>query len=377
MDTVKASIGSLPSRDLNNTHKALRRCWHPVARCCDISESPTGVLLLGENLVVFRSGDRARVFYDRCPHRGYPMHKASVEAGGLRCAYHGWLYASSGECTQIPALAGDTAIPSRARLRQVGGVEERFGLVFVCLDEPLPGVTLPELPEASDTTFMAGDLPVLRARSCAGLLADNFLDTAHFPFVHAGTFGAGEERVVGSFDVRRSPVGTSPGDASAVDNSAGDFAFSAYYEHTFANREDPAVARGERPLNQTRRLLYRYVAPFHLSLRIDYVEAGGTNTIGFFVCPETDEYCRIFSTIWRNDLAGDEERMRQAVAFELEVLKEDLLVQESMATLVLPLATASNPPGTTYRPAEIHTRADRTTVELRRVLADLVARSAD
>ena len=358
---------SVPSMNLNNTHMALRRCWHPVARCGDISESPTGVLLLGENLVVFRSADRVRVFYDRCAHRGYPMHKASVEAGGLRCGYHGWLYSPSGACTEIPALPSDTAIPSRARLRQVGGVEERFGLVFVCLDEPLPGITLPELPEASDTTFMAGDLPVLRARSCAGLLADNFLDTAHFPFVHAGTFGAGEDKVVGRFDVRRSPGGS----------PVGEFAFSASYEHLFANREDPAVARGERPLNQTRRLLYRYVAPFHLSLRIDYVEAEGTNTIGFFVCPETDEYCRIFSTIWRNDLAGDEERMRQAVDFELEVLREDLLIQESMATLVLPLPVPGNPQGAARHPAEIHTRADRTTVELRRVLGELVARSAD
>ena len=39
---------------------------------------------------------------------------------------------------------------------------------------------------------MEGPLPTFRARGSAGLLADNFLDIAHFPFVHAGTFGAEE-----------------------------------------------------------------------------------------------------------------------------------------------------------------------------------------
>jgi hypothetical protein len=55
--------------------------------------------------------------------------------------------------------------------------------------------------------------------------------------------------------------------------------------------------------------------------------------------------------------------MDQAVAFELEVLREDLRIQEAYHDLTLPLGPT----------AEVHTRADRTTLELRRVLADLVA----
>jgi hypothetical protein len=55
--------------------------------------------------------------------------------------------------------------------------------------------------------------------------------------------------------------------------------------------------------------------------------------------------------------------MTEAVDFEVAVLREDLRVQEAYDELVLPLSPT----------AEVHTRADRTTLELRRVLSDLVA----
>ena len=120
----------------------------------------------------------------------------------------------------------------------------------------------------------------------------------------------------------------------------------------------PACARSSRP----RRLTYQLSAPFHLRLRIDFVDAGGSNVIGFFIQPETDETCRLFTTLWRDDLDGDEARMAEAVAFELAVLQEDLRVQEAYHDLVIPLDPK----------AEVHTRADRATLELRRVLSDLV-----
>jgi vanillate O-demethylase monooxygenase subunit len=201
------------------------------------------------------------------------------------------------------------------------------------------------IPEADDPTFVAGELPAIRARASAGLLADNFLDVAHFPFVHAGTFGAGEAAEVPPYAVARDG-----------------WSFTMSYEHQFANREDPGVARGIRPLLQTRRLSYRLTAPFHLRLRIDFVEAGGSNVVGFFIQPETAESCRLYTTLWRDDLAGDPERMDEAVAFEVAVLREDLRIQESFGELALPLG----------RTAEVHTRADRTTLELRRMLSDLV-----
>jgi vanillate O-demethylase monooxygenase subunit len=84
--------------------------------------------------------------------------------------------------------------------------------------------------------------------------------------------------------------------------------------------------------------------------------------IGFFLQPETADSCRLYTTLWRDDLDGDTGRMAEAVAFEKAVLDEDLAIQTAFDRLVLPLE----------RTTELHTRADRSTLELRRVLAELV-----
>ncbi len=109
-------------------------------------------------------------------------------------------------------------------------------------------------------------------------------------------------------------------------------------------------------------MTYRYTAPFHLELAIEFLDAGGTNVIGFFLAPVDDEHVRIYSSLWRDDLDGSTERMKEAVDFELAVVDEDLALQSRFENLELPLDITR----------EVHTRADKTTVELRRILNDLV-----
>jgi phenylpropionate dioxygenase-like ring-hydroxylating dioxygenase large terminal subunit len=328
---------------LSNVDPALRRCWHPVARPAEVTAQPRRVMLLGEPWVIYRAAGRMVAFADRCPHRRTPLSLGRCEADVLACAYHGWRFNDRGTCIEIPALGPGAPVPPAARLSPPAGLVEAHGMVFLAPEEPI--APLGGIPEADDPSFEAGELPTLSARASAGLLADNFLDVAHFPFVHTGTFGADEAAEVPQYVVDRTG-----------------WSFTMSYEHSFANREDPGVAAGIRPLVQTRRLAYRLTAPFHLRLRIDFVEAGGTNVIGFFIQPESADSCRLFTTLWRDDLSGDAVRMAEAVDFEVAVLREDLLIQEAFDELVLPLA----------RTAEVHTRADRTTLELRRVLADLV-----
>jgi len=334
----------VPPAVLTNTDPALRRCWHPVARSGEVLDQPHGVTLLGEPWVLYRSGGSVRAFVDHCPHRYCPLTLGHCEDGVLQCAYHGWRFDENGRCIEIPALGAGATLPPAARLTAAAAVTEAHGIVFLAPETPIAPIGA--IPEAEDATFMEGLLPTLRARGSAGLLADNFLDIAHFPFVHVGTFGTDEATEVAPLAVARD-----------------DWSFTVAYEHPFAHREDPGVAAGLRPLVQTRRLTYWLSAPFQLRLRIDFVDAGGSNVIGFFIQPETDETCRLFTTLWRDDLDGDQARMAEAVAFELEVLQEDLRIQEAYHALELPLSPT----------AEVHTRADRATLELRRVLGDLVA----
>jgi len=332
------------SAPLRHDTPALRQAWHSLCRSDDVTESPRSERLLGESWVLWRDAEGSvRVFRDECPHRLAPLSLGQREEGGVRCAYHGWRFNESGTCVEIPALGADAAIPPKAKLRAPAAVMESHAMVFIAPEAPL--TPRPLIAAANDASFQRGDLPVLRSRGNAGLLADNFLDVAHFPFVHAKTFGADEAREVPHYRVEREGL-----------------SFSSVYEHDFANREDSGVATGLRPLVQRRRLTYRYTAPFHLELEIEFLDAGGSNVIGFFLTPEDQESVRIYSSLWRNDLESSSERMRQAIDFEVAVVTEDLALQSRYENLALPLDTTR----------EVHTRADRTTVELRRVLSDFV-----
>lgn len=299
---------------------------------------------MGEHYVAYRSpNEELRVFFDRCPHRLAPLSLGTCEGEKLRCAYHGWVFDKQGKCVEIPSLGPDAALPSRAELEKPFAVAESHSMVFVAPDVPL--TALPTLSADADPRFVRGDLDVIVTRANAGLLADNFLDMAHFAFVHTGTFGAGEATEVGDYRVEREG-----------------YAFCAVYEHEFANREDPGVAEGIRPLIQRRRLTYRYVAPYHLELALDFLDAGGTNVIGFFLVPVDDETVTIYSSLWRDDLRGSADRLGEAIAFERAVVNEDLALQSRYHDLALPLDITT----------EVHVKADRTTVELRRIPRDLV-----
>ena len=58
--------------------------------------------------------------------------------------------------------------------------------------------------------------------------------------------------------------------------------------------------------------------------------------------------------------------MRQAIAFEVAVIEEDLRIQSRFDVLSVPLEPT----------AEVHTWADKTMLEMRRILADLVEKAS-
>jgi vanillate O-demethylase monooxygenase subunit len=329
---------------LTNVDPALRRCWHPVARSSQVGESPTKVTLLGEDWALVRLPAGLAAFVDRCPHRLAPLSAGSVDGDVLRCGYHGWCFAADGSCTEIPSIGPAGPRPRRARADVPAALAELHGVVYLA---PEPPVTeLLDVPEADDPSFDHGELDVITASVGAGLMADNFLDMSHFPFLHAGTIGAEESVLVDHPEIEQRPFG-----------------MTVRGRHPFPNREDPGVATGERPLIQHRRLTYEYRAPFLLSLRIDYQEAGGTNIITFEVQPVDAHRCRIFSSVHRNDLAGDANRFSEALAYERKIVDEDLGLQERYVDQSLPLDLTT----------ELHVKADRVTVELRRILAELCA----
>ncbi|MGC8481363.1 MAG: Rieske 2Fe-2S domain-containing protein, partial [Acidimicrobiales bacterium] len=177
-------------RMLYNDDPSLRRAWHPIARVDDINEQPTRHTLLGQDWVLFRTEAGISAFEDRCPHRLAPLSLGTVCAGTISCAYHGWQFDLEGACTKIPALGPDAKIPPTAVLSRPFDIVEHLGMVFLAPEKPL--TPLPQVSVHGDSSFLIGEVPVIEARASAGFMADNFLDMAHFPFLHAKTFGTDE-----------------------------------------------------------------------------------------------------------------------------------------------------------------------------------------
>ena len=175
----------VPSRE--HIDLALRRAWFPVARLQDL-DAPRAATLLGEELAVFRTeSGRAAVTAIRCPHRGSDLSTGSVEGEAIVCPYHGWRWrGSDGVCLHVPSLGPRDAIPSKARVRAYP-VQERWGLVWTCLDEPANDLpVLPELEGLELTFACSQEIPQLCGIAAA---TENFRDVAHFPFVHRLSMG--------------------------------------------------------------------------------------------------------------------------------------------------------------------------------------------
>jgi phenylpropionate dioxygenase-like ring-hydroxylating dioxygenase large terminal subunit len=100
--------------------KLLRLYWHPAALSEEL-EGPRPVRalrLLGQDLVLFRTSTGALALLDRdCPHRGADLAFGRLEEGGLRCAFHGWLFDASGQCQETPAEPDGSTLCTRIRQR--------------------------------------------------------------------------------------------------------------------------------------------------------------------------------------------------------------------------------------------------------------------
>ncbi len=178
----------------------LRRYWHPVGLAADAGGVPKRVRVLGEELILFRDGDgNPGLLYPRCMHRGSSLYYGKVEARGLRCCYHGWLFDHQGHCLEQPLEAGGGSAGARARSRQPWyPLEERYGLIFAYLGPPERKPLLPrydaleslgdgEFIEADDTSLGSGGGAIVPCNWLQHF--ENVMDPLHVPILHGSFSG--------------------------------------------------------------------------------------------------------------------------------------------------------------------------------------------
>jgi 5,5'-dehydrodivanillate O-demethylase len=98
--------------------------------------------VLGEDLVMFRTPDgKVGLVVKNCAHRGASLEFGRVEPDGIRCPYHGWVFAHDGHCTETPMEPDGSTLKDRVCQKAYVAMDAG-GLVFAYLG-PLPA---PEMP---------------------------------------------------------------------------------------------------------------------------------------------------------------------------------------------------------------------------------------
>ena len=116
--------------------KLLRRYWQPVALVDELQgERPVkAVRIFGEELVIFRTGSSYGLIGRHCAHRGADLAYGRLEDGGLRCAFHGWLFDAQGRCLETPAEPDGSRLCEHIRQRAYP-VVAKSGVLFAYLGE--------------------------------------------------------------------------------------------------------------------------------------------------------------------------------------------------------------------------------------------------
>jgi phthalate 4,5-dioxygenase len=164
--------------------KLLRRYWQPAALVDELlgPRPIKPIRLLGEDLVIYRDNNgRYGLLGRACPHRGTDLAYGRLEDGGLRCAFHGWLFDVKGQCLQTPAEPDDSNLCQNIH-HKAYPVVERNGILFAYMGPGEP----PEFPHFD--CFVAPDSHTFAFK---GMIDCNWLqslevgiDPAHTSFLH-------------------------------------------------------------------------------------------------------------------------------------------------------------------------------------------------
>jgi nitrite reductase/ring-hydroxylating ferredoxin subunit len=176
----------------------MRRYWHPIGLTSDAGRTPKQVRILGEDLILFRDfSGKPGLVYQHCAHRGASLFYGKVEAQGIRCCYHGWLFDVQGHCLEQPCEPGGGQACDKVR-QPWYPVQEQYGLIWAYMGPPDKKPVLPkyecletldsgEFLEADDHSIGGGGPQII---DCNWLQHyENLVDPFHVVILHSSFSG--------------------------------------------------------------------------------------------------------------------------------------------------------------------------------------------
>lgn len=172
-----------------------RSIWLPALLSSQLPQPggpPVRLKILGEELVAIRDGrGRVGIMQSRCAHRGAPLFFGRVEEEGIRCAYHGWLYDTQGQCLDMPSESNKNLCRNAKVISYA--VVEKADIVWIFMGSGNP----PELPK-----FPWIDLPADRRLASVWLQETNWfqgvegeVDSSHVSTLHKSKTTVSSSRV--------------------------------------------------------------------------------------------------------------------------------------------------------------------------------------
>lgn len=162
--------------------------WWVAALSGEIGRNLLGRTILNKPVILYRKEDgEAVALHGVCPHRSFPLAKSCLEGDNVRCAYHGFAFAPSGECIEMPSQA---SVPKGTGTLRRYPIVERGGLVWIWTGarETADPALIPDVESHGLCEGWAIGLnePVtVRCRYL--LLIDNLMDLTHASYIHADT----------------------------------------------------------------------------------------------------------------------------------------------------------------------------------------------
>ncbi len=163
--------------------ETLRRYWLPISFSDEIgSDEPRIIGRLGEDLLLFRDEfGGVGLTEPRCPHRGTSLEYGWIEAGGIRCCYHGWVFDVTGRCIEQPGEPAGRSFKDKVKLKAYP-TREQGGIVWAYMGpgEAPPFPRYDFLVREDGERILSGYL-----RECNFMnQLDNCLDPVHATILH-------------------------------------------------------------------------------------------------------------------------------------------------------------------------------------------------